>query len=100
MKSPLVDSIDQISHNVLTLNRYGTGNLKQKKFHHDRIKNGKLFVVPRQRKGYLFAPSKFSGYTRTDFAPLTGPKPCRNSAQATFYRPSVRLPYPLSYATT
>ncbi len=62
MNNHLVDSIDQISHNVLTLNRYGTGSPKQRKFHHARIKNGKLFVVLRQRKKYLFAPSKFSGY--------------------------------------
>lgn len=62
----LVDSIEDIIHNVNTLVRYGEGDKAERKFHGGRIKNGKVFVAVRYGHSYVFSPSKFVGYKSND----------------------------------
>lgn len=63
--SGLVESIDEIIENTLTLFEYGQSkDFAKKRFHDRRIKNGKLFVVLRRHTDYLFAPCKFVGYKK------------------------------------
>lgn len=63
-----VTSENDVIKNVMTLDRYRTGNKSEKKFYSDRIKNGKVFVVLKLDNKYLFAPSKFAGYRDNDLS--------------------------------
>jgi 5-methylcytosine-specific restriction endonuclease McrA len=58
----LVESVDDVLKNILTLDNYGSGGSDERRFHAGRIKNGKLFVAVKANGHYLFAPSKFAGY--------------------------------------
>jgi 5-methylcytosine-specific restriction protein A len=62
----LVATVEEIFSNVLTLHHYGVGNDDEREFHRRRIKNGKVFIAALGSNGYLFAPSKFAGYSDND----------------------------------
>ncbi len=58
----LVTSPEDVAKNISTLRGYRNGNKSEKKFHHDLIKRGRLFVVSLIENEYAFAPSRFAGY--------------------------------------
>jgi hypothetical protein len=59
----LVKTIDDVVRNVLTLDGYSTGTTEERRFFARKIKNGRNFVALLANGRYLFAPSKFAGYT-------------------------------------
>lgn len=61
-----VETKEQIIANIETLHSYCTGDATEQKFHHDRIKNGKVIVALKRDKKFIFAPSKFVGYADND----------------------------------
>lgn len=62
MAKPLVNSIRDVERNILALDRLSEGTQLEKKLHARLIKNGKLFVVMKNGRKWLFAPSRFAGY--------------------------------------
>ncbi len=60
--SELVENIADIIRNIKTISGYAYGSDSEKKFHNDRIKNGKWFVAYKENGKYIFSPSKFVGY--------------------------------------
>lgn len=63
----LVSTVQQVVDNVETLYLYGESSKGyERKFHDDRIKNGKIFAVLQTHHGLQFAPSKFAGYVNND----------------------------------
>ena len=65
-KSELVVSADQIEANAIRLHLMANGSLERVKFHRNRVKNGKVFVVVESDSEMIFAPSKFCGYADND----------------------------------
>jgi 5-methylcytosine-specific restriction protein A len=62
----LVETVEQVIANLITLNQFGSGSKIERRFHDKRIKNGKLFVTLRRGGDVLFAPSKYAGYRDND----------------------------------
>ena len=62
----LATELRQVRGNVLRMAGFATGTAAEIEFHRGRIKNGKNFVAVKSNDGYLFSPSKFSGYANND----------------------------------
>lgn len=57
---------EQVAENVRRLHQYSNGTARERRFHSQTIKNGKVFVYLREGDHSLFAPSKFAGYANND----------------------------------
>lgn len=63
----LVRNTREIIENVETLYQYGESSVgHERRFHDQRIKNGKLFVAVQCGDSFRYAPSKFAGYAAND----------------------------------
>lgn len=67
MRQP-ASSITELQQNILRLEQYSRGRSEERKFHRSLIKNGKLFVALPTSDGYLFAPSRFVGYSNNNLS--------------------------------
>lgn len=65
----LVSTVEQVLDNIKTLYLYGESASKgERRFHDERMKNGKLFAVTQVHGNFRFAPSKFAGYVDNDIS--------------------------------
>ncbi len=59
---PLVASEQEVIENIERLRSYKDGTEKEKIFHNDLIKRGRIFVARQYGEQHAFAPSRFVGY--------------------------------------